>query len=110
MAIGLCLAMAGMAQAQAPQEPLRPEVLAQIAALQQEKASRTPAEQKISSRLLYALRLQRGESLPLGISLRLPELKPDAGGPRKPRDKTWEVARRRCRACGDRAPSSAKDC
>jgi hypothetical protein len=80
IAICLCLAMAATALAQAPQEPLRPEVLAQIAALQQEKASRTPAEQKISSRLLYAIKRQRGESLPLGISLRLPELAPDAGG------------------------------
>ena len=80
IAVGLCLAMAAMARAQAPQEPLHPEVLAQIAAIQQEKASRTPAEQKISSRLLYAIKRQRGESLPLGLSLRLPELASDAGG------------------------------
>jgi hypothetical protein len=54
-------------------------VLAQIAALQQEKAARTPAEQKFSSRLLYAIKQQRGE-LPPGISLRLPSLAPDASG------------------------------
>jgi hypothetical protein len=67
------------AQTQTPVEPLSPEVLAQIAALQQQKASRTPAEQKISSRLLYAIKQQRGEPLPAGVSLRVPSLA-DTGG------------------------------
>jgi hypothetical protein len=80
IAICICLALTGRALAQAADEPLSPEVLAQIAAIQQEKASRTPAEQKISSRLLYAIKLQRGEPLPAGISLRLPSLAPDASG------------------------------
>lgn len=80
IALGICLAMAGRALAQAPDEPLSPEVLAQIAAIQQEKAARTPAERKISSRLLYAIKRQRGEPLPAGLSLRLPSLAPDASG------------------------------
>jgi hypothetical protein len=44
------------------------------------KAARTPAERKIESRLLYAIKQQRGEPLPAGISLRLPSLAPDARG------------------------------
>lgn len=81
IAISICLATAGgaRAQAQAPDEPLSPQVLAQIAALQQAKASRTPAEQKISSRLLYAIKQQRGEPLPAGVSLRAASLA-DTGG------------------------------
>ena len=83
VAFGICLTMAGgalaQAQTQASEEPLSPEVLAQIAALQQAKASRTPVEQKIASRLLYAIKQQRGEPLPAGVSLRLPSLAPDAG-------------------------------
>lgn len=60
VAIGATLAV-GRVEAQAPPaavEPgeLSPEVAAQIAAIQAEKASRTPAEQKVDSNLLYAAR------------------------------------------------------
>lgn len=78
IALSLTLAMAGAAFAQAADEPLRSEVLAQIAAIQRMKASETPAERKISSRLLYAIKRQRGE-LPPGLSLRIPSLA-DASG------------------------------
>lgn len=40
----------------------------------------TQTTSQISSRLLYAIKLQRGEPLPPGISLRLPSLAPDARG------------------------------
>src|SRR5215210_4578871 len=58
-------AMASRVAARGAQEPgaangIAPEGLAQIEALIREKETRTPAEQKIDSQLLYALRMQRG--------------------------------------------------
>jgi hypothetical protein len=44
---------------------LRPEVLAQIGAVLAEKAQRTPAQAKIDSHLLFAMRVARGET-PVG--------------------------------------------
>ncbi|HAA26491.1 MAG TPA: hypothetical protein DCE56_00930, partial [Cyanobacteria bacterium UBA8553] len=41
---------------------IAPRVWRQIQALEQEKRSRTPAQQKINSRLLYAIRARRRES------------------------------------------------
>lgn len=52
---------AGQAAAQAPR--LSEEALTQIRVLQQEKASRTPAQRKIASRLLLAAKRSRGDAL-----------------------------------------------
>src|ERR1700704_1580729 len=42
--------------------------LSQIDALIREKASRTPAQRKIASRLLYAVKMARGEALASGVT------------------------------------------
>ncbi|HVF55668.1 MAG TPA: Calx-beta domain-containing protein [Pyrinomonadaceae bacterium] len=42
-------------------EPLSPAVQKQIAALQEEKRSRTPEQQKIDSQLLYAIKMRRND-------------------------------------------------
>jgi hypothetical protein len=55
----------------APQDRLLPiegDVARQIAALIDEKASRSPAQQKIDSRLLQAIREERGETLARGVA------------------------------------------
>jgi CHRD domain/Calx-beta domain/Subtilase family/Domain of unknown function (DUF4214) len=50
------------------QQSISAEVLQQIQALEDEKDSRTPAQQKIDSQLLYAARMQRGEPVASGMS------------------------------------------
>lgn len=56
------------ARAQEPSEPalgeLSPALLQQIAALVAEKAQRTPAQRKVSSRLLHAHQMQASRSPP----------------------------------------------
>jgi subtilisin family serine protease len=47
---------------------LAPALVGQIRALEREKTSRTPAEQKVSSHLLYADRMRRGVPIATGIS------------------------------------------
>jgi len=60
--------MAWAAPAQNGQRPeLAPQVLKQIQALQEEKAGRTPSQRKISSHLLYALKMRRGEAIAGGL-------------------------------------------
>ena len=60
-----------LAASAAPPDPaapaLTPELADQIRALMAEKAARTPAQRKISSRLLYAERSRRGLALPLAV-------------------------------------------
>jgi len=51
----------------ANQLQINPKALEQIQALEEEKAGRTPVQQKISSQLLYALKMQRGESIAKGV-------------------------------------------
>ena len=46
---------------------IAPEGLAQIQALLQEKETRTPAERKIDSQLLYARRMQQGLPVAPGV-------------------------------------------
>ena len=46
---------------------LSPRVLDQIRALQEEKAARTPTQRKISSHLLYALKMHRREPIARGV-------------------------------------------
>ncbi len=48
-------------------QQISPEALSQIAALQREKESRTPAQQKIDSQLLYAMKMERGEPIAEGV-------------------------------------------
>src|SRR2546423_5747341 len=43
-------------------------VLQQIQALEDEKESRTPAQQKIDSQLLYAMKMQRAEPIASGVN------------------------------------------
>src|SRR6267143_6221412 len=43
-------------------------VLQQIQALEDEKESRTPAQQKIDSQLLYAMKMERAEPIASGVS------------------------------------------
>ncbi len=64
----LLVAIPGLA---AP-EPLGDSARAQIQALQAEKASRTPAQQKMDSQLVQAAKLSRGESFAAGV----PSLRP----------------------------------
>jgi hypothetical protein len=58
---------------------LAPALVGQIRALEREKTSRTPAEQKVSSHLLYADRMRRGVPIATGISRleTLVEIAPD---------------------------------
>ena len=61
----LMLSIIGTAEAQQPRpDPgLAPEAINQMNALRQEKASRTPAQRKIDSALLYALKRKRHDPL-----------------------------------------------
>ena len=49
------------------QRQLSAEVLQQIQALDAEKESRTPAQRKIDSQLIYATKMHRGESIAAGV-------------------------------------------
>ena len=69
---------------QARQQPaeveLSPEFLQQIEALMAEKAQRTPAQQKVSSQLLQAQKIQRGEPIADGVVLRQSPVDVESGG------------------------------
>jgi hypothetical protein len=75
IAIVTCLATATSASRpageQAPQDQvqtdIQPSALAQIGALMAEKASRTGAQQKIDSQLIYAIKMRRGEPIAAGV-------------------------------------------
>jgi hypothetical protein len=68
-ALAIALSMfAGDSRLSAQQtEGIAPEALSQIAALAEEKAARTPAEQKLDSQVLYASRMEQGEPVALGV-------------------------------------------
>ncbi len=68
-AIGLTLSAPTAAQVQADSQ-LPAAAMRQIEALMAEKAQRTPAQQKVSSRLLHEQRVRRGETIPAEASLR----------------------------------------
>jgi len=51
-------------------EATSPEVMQQIQGLLEEKAARTPAQQKIGSHLIYAWKLSRGEPIANGVQTR----------------------------------------
>jgi len=61
----LAAAVPGALAAQSPAP--RPRAQAQIRALQAAKAARTPAERKLASRLLHALRMRRGQPIAEGV-------------------------------------------
>jgi len=61
--------------ASAPRNRVQVEALTQIQALEDEKESRSPAQQKIDSQLLYAIKMHRGESIASGV----PTLDVDVG-------------------------------
>ena len=64
----------------AQQQQLTPQLRLQLQAIMQEKASRTPAQRKISSQLLYELKRRRAARL---FSV-VPELRPGDGRPAEP--------------------------
>ena len=68
-AIALTLSAPMAAQAPTVSE-LPAAAMRQIEALMAEKAQRTPAQQKVSSRLLHEQRVRRGETIPAEASLR----------------------------------------
>ena len=57
----------GRLAAQQPAD-LSPQAIAQINALSVEKAARTPVQRKISSRLIYASKMARGEPIAAGVA------------------------------------------
>jgi hypothetical protein len=59
---------------------LSPEVIAQIDAIEREKAARTPAERKVDSQLLYALRAAQGLPAANGVASLQTDVAPDASG------------------------------
>jgi subtilase family protein len=61
-AIALCLSTSVTTQQPAPALALSAEAIQQIRAFESQKAQRTPAQRKITSRLLHAARMRRGEA------------------------------------------------
>ncbi|MCP9494034.1 MAG: CSLREA domain-containing protein [Pyrinomonadaceae bacterium MAG19_C2-C3] len=70
--------------ADAPQDntpkTLSADVLDQIAAMQQEKRSRTPEQDKLDSQLLQAVKMARGEQIADGVPTLLTDVKVDDAG------------------------------
>ena len=64
----------------ASDDKVSPEAARQIQALEKEKESRTPEQQKIDSRLLYTIKMERGESVAKGVSELETGLKSDERG------------------------------
>jgi hypothetical protein len=69
-----------LAQDNDPDSRIRPEAFKQIKALVQEKESRTPAQKKIDSRLLYTIKMNRGERIAEDIPTLETGLKTDERG------------------------------
>jgi hypothetical protein len=75
--------LAATKSAVAKQEPVReidPSVWQQIQALLEEKETRTAAQQKIDSQLLYAIKMRRGESIAKGVRTLSVEVGADDAG------------------------------
>jgi uncharacterized repeat protein (TIGR01451 family) len=77
--IGLLLAGAGVV-GRAADEPLSPELMAKINALLADKQTRTPAQNKLTSELLYAVRMARGEPVAPGVPTQRLSFAADANG------------------------------
>ena len=69
----------GVAAQGAPERPA-PELLAQIRALEAEKASRSPSQRRVSSRLLHAATLRRGLAIAPGVPSLRTEVEVDEAG------------------------------
>jgi uncharacterized repeat protein (TIGR01451 family) len=77
---GLAAASAALWLQNAAAEPISESALAQISALRAEKESRTPAQQKIDSQLVYGLKQSRNQPIATGVpNLRL-AIKQEADG------------------------------
>ena len=61
------LAAVVLAAASAPAQELSPQAIAQIQALLEEKAARTPVQRRVDSQLLAAVRMTRGQPVARGI-------------------------------------------
>ena len=95
LAVALGATSSGSRVAAQPQQDangIAPEGLAQIEALLREKETRTPAEQKIDSQLLYARRMQQG--LPVAPGVQTLEVDIPLRG-RRPRDRGRQGERHR---------------
>jgi hypothetical protein len=82
-ALGVMLALATTARSQQagrPEEVLPEQAAKQIAALQAEKAKRTPAQRKVSSSLLYARKIRRGEPVAEGVTFTRQTVAVDGAG------------------------------
>jgi len=67
-------------QQASPKSDLPPSAIDQIESILEEKAARTPAQQKISSQLLYAMKMQRGEDVARGVQKLRTGVKVEADG------------------------------
>jgi hypothetical protein len=76
----LSLALPAAAAPPPDEAAIRARVAAVVAALGREKASRSPAERKIGSRLLYGCRQRRGEAVAPGITTLRKQVDWDARG------------------------------
>ena len=74
------IALASPAPSSAQGAEPSPELLRQIEALLEEKRSRTPAQQKLSSRLIYASRMQRGLPIARGVATLRSDVEIDGDG------------------------------
>src|SRR3954471_14630178 len=72
--------MAGSTAVVLAAEPISDSALAQIQSLQAEKAARTPAQQKMDSQLLYAVKQSRGEVIAANVPQLQIGAKADADG------------------------------
>jgi len=61
-------------------ERINDRALQQIRTLHQEKGSRTPAQRKLDSQLVYAARRARGEAIAAGVPTLVPDLKVQTDG------------------------------
>ena len=76
-----CLWLAGAGTiGYAADTPLPPETVQQITSLLVEKGSRTPAQNKLTSELLYAIRMARGEAVAPGVPTQRLSFAADANG------------------------------
>src|SRR5437868_9739595 len=63
-----CLVLFSISIARAAEDAFSASVLAQIQALETEKQNRTPAQLKLDSQLVYAIKMQRGDPVASGIN------------------------------------------
>lgn len=66
--------------ARAAEPNLPGPIMQQIAALQQAKEARTPAQRKLDSQLIYGIKMSRGEPVAVGVPTQRLDFAPDAEG------------------------------